>query len=253
MATAADVLAVAMKEIGTVEQSGNRQKYGKAYGMDGVYWCMQFVWWCFQQADKALFMDGGKTASCGELMRWAQAHGQWVTTGYRPGDVLIYDFPGTSYKTDHCGICESVSGQYVTAIEGNTSNGNTGSQSNGDGVYRRKRKLSLLLGAYRPKYTDYRAQLQKRAGLEDKTMDYLAAYKYGADLIRKLATMKQFARFGQNSKGCVQRGHSLIHDNIFDNKTVPKHSETAQKFPLRPYLLRQNFGCWENEKTLKLQ
>ena len=98
--------------------------------------------------------------------------------------------------------------------------------------------LSLLLGAYRPKYTDYRAQLQKRAGLEDKTMDYLAAYKYGADLIRKLATMKQFARFGQNSKGCVQRGHSLIHDNIFDNKTVPKHSETAQKFPLRPYLLR---------------
>lgn len=226
---------------------------GKAYGMDGVYWCMQFVWWCFQQADKTLFMDGGKTASCGELMRWAQAHGQWVTTGYRPGDVLIYDFPGTAYKTDHCGICESVSGQYVTAIEGNTSNGNTGSQSNGDGVYRRKRKLSLVLGAYRPKYTDYRAQLQKRSGLEDKTMDYLAAYKYGSDLIRKLATMKQFARFGQNSKGCVQRGHSLIHDNIFDNKTVPKHSETAQKFPLRPYLLRQNFGCWENEKTLKLQ
>ena len=37
---------------------------------------------------------------------------------------------------------------------------------------------------------DYRAQLQKRAGLEDKTMDYLAAYKYGADLIRKLAIMK---------------------------------------------------------------
>lgn len=40
---------------------------GKAYGMDGVYWCMQFVWWCFQQVDKSLFMDGGKTAPCGEL------------------------------------------------------------------------------------------------------------------------------------------------------------------------------------------
>ena len=36
---------------------------------------------------------------------------------------------------------------------------------------------------------DYRAMLQKRAGLEDKTMDYLAAYKYGTDLLRKLATM----------------------------------------------------------------
>ena len=84
-----------------------------------------------------------------------------------------------------------MSGQYVTAIEGNTSNGNTGSQSNGDGVYRRKRKLSLVLGAYRPKYeASYREVLKKRAGLEDKTMDYLAAYKYGSDLIRKLATMK---------------------------------------------------------------
>ena len=61
MAQASDVLAVAVREIGTVEQSGNRQKYGKAYGMDGVYWCMQFVWWCFQQVDKTLFMDGGKT------------------------------------------------------------------------------------------------------------------------------------------------------------------------------------------------
>ena len=37
---------------------------------------------------------------------------------------------------------------------------------------------------------DYRTQLQKRAGLTDGTMDYLSAYQYGDDLIRKLATMK---------------------------------------------------------------
>lgn len=37
---------------------------------------------------------------------------------------------------------------------------------------------------------DYRAQLQKRAGLEDSTMDYLEKYKYGAELIRKLAEME---------------------------------------------------------------
>ena len=36
MAQASDILAVAVREIGTVEQSGNRQKYGKAYGMDGL-------------------------------------------------------------------------------------------------------------------------------------------------------------------------------------------------------------------------
>lgn len=191
MARAEDILAIARKEIGTVEQLGNRQKYGKAYGIDGVYWCMQFVWWCFQQVDKTLFMDGGKTASCGKLMRWAQAHGQWVTKGFKPGDVLIYDFPSTEVKTDHTGICESVSGQYVTAIEGNTSSGKVGSQANGDGVYRKKRAKSLVVGAYRPKYeVSYRELLKKRSGLADATMDYLAAYKYGDDLIRKLATMK---------------------------------------------------------------
>ena len=45
---------------------------------------------------------------------------------------------------------------------------------------------------FRSKLTapDYRAQLKARAGLEDVTLDYLAAYKYGGELIRKLATMK---------------------------------------------------------------
>lgn len=191
MARASDVLAVAVKEIGTVEQPGNRQKYGKAYGMDGVYWCMIFVWWVFQQVDKVLFYGGGKTASCTELMEWAKARGQWVTSGYQPGDVLIYEFGAAKAPQRHTGILESVSGQYVVAIEGNTSGGNTGSQSNGDGVHRRKRKKSLVLGAYRPKYEpSYRAVLQKRAGLADATMDYLERYKYGADLVRKLATMQ---------------------------------------------------------------
>lgn len=37
---------------------------------------------------------------------------------------------------------------------------------------------------------DYREMLKKRAGLLDPTLDYLAAYKYGDDLIRKLAMMK---------------------------------------------------------------
>lgn len=35
---------------------------------------------------------------------------------------------------------------------------------------------------------DYRQQVKARFGFEESTMDYLAAYKYGADLLRKLAT-----------------------------------------------------------------
>lgn len=35
---------------------------------------------------------------------------------------------------------------------------------------------------------EYREAVKKRFGLEDHTLDYLAAYKYGEDLLRKLAT-----------------------------------------------------------------
>ena len=188
MATVRELLDIARGELGYKETpaNSNRTKYGAWYGLDGQPWCVMFVEWVFAQASVKLPIE---TASCTILMNAAKSAGNWVTSNYQTGDVVIYDWGGDK-RPDHCGIVEAVGGSSITAIEGNTSNGNTGSQSNGDGVYRRKRKLSLVLGAYRPKYDDYRAQLQKRAGLEDKTMDYLAAYKYGSDLIRKLATMK---------------------------------------------------------------
>ena len=153
--TADRVIEIAKREIGTVEQSGNRTKYGKAYGMDGVYWCMIFVWWCFRQAGaSSLFYGGGKCASCSQLMNWAKSQKKWVTGDYKAGDVLIYDFPGNSIKTDHTGICESWDGYYATAIEGNTSSGISGSQANGDGVYRKRRPKAHILGAYRPDYEE---------------------------------------------------------------------------------------------------
>lgn len=164
--TADRVIEIAKREIGTVEQSGNRTKYGKAYGMDGVYWCMIFVWWCFQQAGaSSLFYGGGKCASCSQLMNWAKSQKKWVTGDYKAGDVLIYDFPGNAIKTDHTGICESWDGYYATAIEGNTSSGISGSQANGDGVYRKRRPKAHILGAYRPDY-------------EEDTMSYEDFKKY---------------------------------------------------------------------------
>lgn len=186
-----DLIAVAKKEIGYKEGKNNANKYGAAYGMNNVYWCMQFVWWCFNQLDKTLFYDGRKCASCSQLMNWAKSKGQFVTSNYQPGDVLIYKWPKSVNAADHTGICASVSKSFVEAIEGNTSNSSSGSQSNGDGVYLKKRSVSLVVGAYRPKYEEsYRSILKRRAGLVDATMDYLEKYKYGADLIKKLATMK---------------------------------------------------------------
>lgn len=192
MARASDIIAVAEKELGYVEGANNDTKYGKAYGMNNVYWCMQFVWWVFNQVDKTLFFDGGKCASCTQLMTWAKGKGQWVTKDYKPGDVLLYNWEGKKTSCNHTGIFTGYkNASTVCAIEGNTSKGSAGSQSNGDGVYRRERALKYVVGAFRPQYEkSYRELLQARSGLADATMDYLGKYKYADDLFRKLYEMK---------------------------------------------------------------
>ena len=162
MATAKDVLDIARRELGTKEDpaGSNRVKYntwyyGREVSGAAYPWCMVFVQWCFHQAGIPLPL---KTASCGALMNAAKKVGTWVTGGFRPGDVAIYDFPGGA-ATDHCGIVEKVTLTGAVAIEGNTSQ--AGSQSNGGMVCRKDRPASLIVGAVRPKY-------EKK---EDKRMD----------------------------------------------------------------------------------
>ncbi len=174
MATAEKVLAVARGELGNTESpaGSNRTKYGKWFGLDGYAWCMMFVMWVFAQVG-ALKLLPKRTASCGDLMRAAKAAGCWVTKDCRPGDVVIYDFPGGA-ATDHCGIIEKVSLTGVTAIEGNTSQ--AGSQSNGGMVCRKNRPYSQIVGVVRPNY-------QK----EDKHMDNTPspAHKEGVEWAEK--------------------------------------------------------------------
>ena len=155
MATANDIIKIAEKELGTKEYpaNSNKQKYGVAYGWNGVPWCVIFIWYLFKEANASdLFYGGNKVASCSSVMSYAQKHNQWITSGYLPGDLVILDFPNTSYETDHIGIVKEVSGKVLITIEGNTSPDDSGSQSNGGMVCQKERSLSLVLGAYRPQY-----------------------------------------------------------------------------------------------------
>ena len=171
MATAKDILAVARAELGYTESpaGSNRTKYGKWFGLDGQPWCMMFVQWCFRQAGGQDLLPA-LTASCGALMRAAQAKGCWVTGGYQPGDVVIYDFPGNNVKTDHCGIVEQLSGGGIMAIEGNTGSGN---DADGGQVQRRVRSNKVILGGFRPDYD-----------MEEKE-DEVVTYKYLKDVPEK--------------------------------------------------------------------
>ena len=168
MGTARDVLRIAAGELGSAERpaGSNCTKYGQWYGLDGYSWCMIFVQWCFAQAGVKL---PKRTASCGDLMRAAQGAGCWITSGFQPGDVVIYDFPGGA-ATDHCGIVVSVSGDGVAAIEGNTSE--AGSQSNGGRVCRKTRPWKYIVGAVRPQFEE-----EKMNGKEiyEELQTYLAS------------------------------------------------------------------------------
>ena len=149
--TGRDVALLAATQVGISESPPNSNNvryntwyYGREVSGGSYPWCMVFVQWVFAQLGVALPQ---RTASCGALMRAAQMSGQWVTEDYRPGDVVIYDFPGGA-ATDHCGIVESVAGSGVVAIEGNTG---SGSDADGGQVQRRSRAWSVIVGAVRAK------------------------------------------------------------------------------------------------------
>ena len=152
MATVSELLDIARRQIGTRESPPNSNNvryntwyYGREVSGSAYPWCMVFVQWVFDRASVKLPV---RTASCGALMRAAKDAGCWVTKGYRPGDVVIYDFPGGA-ATDHCGIVEAVDGTYISAIEGNTS---SASDADGGAVERRARKFAQIVGAVRPSY-----------------------------------------------------------------------------------------------------
>ena len=147
--TGRDVALLAATQVGISESPPNSNNvryntwyYGREVSGSSYPWCMVFVQWVFSQLGVALPQ---RTASCGALMRAAQMSGEWVTADYRPGDVVIYDFPGGA-ATDHCGIVESVTGSGVVAIEGNTG---SGSDADGGQVQRRSRAWSVIVGAVR--------------------------------------------------------------------------------------------------------
>lgn len=149
MATVKELLDTARAELGVKEtpSGSNKVKYAEWYGLNGQPWCVMFCIWVFNQVKVAL---PTRTASCTILMNAAKAAGMWVTSGYKPGDIVIYDWGGDRVP-DHCGIVESVSGNMVTAIEGNTAVGN---DSDGGEVMRRNRSLYQIIGAVRPVYEE---------------------------------------------------------------------------------------------------
>jgi len=147
------LLSIARAEIGVTEQPKgsnnvpyNTAYYGRVISDPKYAWCMVFVWWCFKEAGlSALFYDGGKTASCTTLMKWAKNSGLFVTGDYQAGDVFFYDTDANPSDAEHTGIYTGErSGTLHRVIEGNYNNA----------VCLVNRKPASIIGAFRAKWSD---------------------------------------------------------------------------------------------------
>jgi hypothetical protein len=136
-----DFLAVAKKEIGTVEVPDNKTKYGKFTKHDGQPWCGSFVMWCAAQV-KLRIPDCVYTPAGVAGFQGLGAYSNPATYTPKPGDIVFFDFNPGGAKVEHVGIVLKDNGDgTITTIEGNTSPEHkpSGSQANGGEVAERIR------------------------------------------------------------------------------------------------------------------
>lgn len=156
------VLEIARGEVGKTEwpPGSNMTEYGERYGVNGVYWCVQFLWDCFDRAgERMAFFGGGKTASCGTLLRWYEEQGLTVPVSEaQAGDIAIENFTGKKVKgkldTEHCGLIWKRDGNSLYTYEGNTTpgDGDPEAQYNGGCVASKIRLPKNIVAVCRPQY-----------------------------------------------------------------------------------------------------
>ena len=108
---------VARSQLGYHEGPGNQNKYGPAEA-----WCALFATWVWRHSG----VDIPSIAFTGAVYTWGQQHHLAYDSHHlhdaRPGDVLLFGSgPQSTSTSTHIGIVESVHGNQVTLIEGNSS------------------------------------------------------------------------------------------------------------------------------------
>jgi hypothetical protein len=155
-----DAIQNARDLVGTKEAGNNRgiliDKIEKEFGLVGQAYCVMFILYCYIQAAKkyseTLLLP--KTASSQTLFEYAQKQNLTYQdpTLLKPGDIAIYR-KFKLWQGHAAFVVSNYSPEEKTfqTIEGNTSNSNFGSQSDGDGIYNRVRackKINFEIGSF---------------------------------------------------------------------------------------------------------
>jgi len=149
------VTNIAKSQIDYQETGNNDTMYGKWYGLNNQPWCAIFVSWCYDQASlvKTVAAQNKKGfASCDAGLKWFVKQNKLIPVGdAQEGDIVFFQFDNDA-QPDHVGIVVKNMKRIKTlrTIEGNTSSDNNGSQSNGGGVYLKKRSYATVMAIVRP-------------------------------------------------------------------------------------------------------
>ena len=148
------VVAQAQGNIGYQEGAGNDNKFAAtAKHPNHQPWCATFIVACFAKADALAAIKS--TSSCIDLLKWGKTKKAVIELkDAKRGDLILMDFTGSKIP-QHVGIAASdyspVS-KSISTIEGNTSD--SGSQANGDGVYRKVRQDKFVFAVIRPLWSN---------------------------------------------------------------------------------------------------
>lgn len=128
-----------------------------------IWWCMAFVSMVFDMAGEIDAIGGYSYNTDVTRSRMDEVD---IADAQR-GDVVLFDWDNDG-RTDHVGIVEAnLGGGWLQTIEGNTSPSNAGSQSAGNGVYRRQRCYGIAC-VLRPKWSDEGWDASGTDSLNDK-------------------------------------------------------------------------------------
>lgn len=180
---AADLIAVAKKEVGYLEKASNKNlnsktanagsnnytKYANYFDTkftnfyngikNGFPWCDVFVDWCFIQAfgktrGRDLLCQPLKSAGagCPYSVNYYKSKDQFYTKNPQVGDQIFF-YDSIRRNIIHTGLVYKVDDEKVYTIEGNTSS-NEGVVDNGGAVAKKSYALSYhrIAGYGRPKY-----------------------------------------------------------------------------------------------------
>lgn len=220
MSTATKMLNIARSQIGYRAPSGYRSKFNRWYGMPGS-WCDMFLSWVGVSAGARDIV--GKAAYTPAHAQWFKNQGRWGHTPRR-GAIVFFNWPGDGVdRIQHIGIVESVrrDGRIVT-IEGNTSSGNYGSQSQGAGVWRRVRAQSYVVGYGYPAYRSERDVKPLRHNPKGGRPPLVIDGQWGRNTTRafqRYAGVSDDGEIGPNTRKAVQRKLGIDADGVWGRVT----------------------------------